>query len=120
MTTNNGRKAYRAKWYQENKERVKEVHRRYHYRTKFKLTVEEYETKLAQQNYVCAICKKPEIVYEWRTGNVRKLSIDHCHHTGKIRGLLCTKCNHALGFFNDDPAIFQEAIDYLNKYKGTN
>ena len=56
------------------------VHRRYHYRTKFKLTVEEYETKLAQQNYVCAICKNRKLF--GRTVSVKKLSIDHLSSYG--------------------------------------
>jgi len=40
-------------------------------------------------------------------------AIDHCHTTGKIRGTICKKCNSALGFFNDDPALIQKAINYL-------
>ena len=118
MSTKENRKLYRAKWYKDNIDRVKETHRKYHYRTKFNMTVEEYETKLQQQNYVCAICHEPETTKEHRTGNIRKLSIDHCHDSGKVRGLLCTRCNHVLGHFKDDPHLFNSAIQYLNTYKG--
>jgi hypothetical protein len=117
MPTKENRKEYRAKWYQDNKERVKEVHRVYHYRTKFGLTVDKYNEKLEQQSYVCEICKQAETIKEPRTGRIRNLSIDHCHTTGKIRGLLCNTCNHVLGKYKDNVSLFQSCIDYLNKYK---
>ena len=44
----------------------------------------------------------------------QKLSIDHCHKTGKVRGLLCKHCNHGLGKFKDDVNLLKIAIDYLN------
>jgi len=41
--------------------------------------------------------------------------MDHCHKTNKIRGLLCGKCNSAIGFFDDDTELLEKAIDYLKK-----
>lgn len=57
----------------------------------------------------CWICKKPEPIAG------RKLSIDHCHDTGKVRGLLCTHCNTGLGHFNHDPDRIDKAIRYLER-----
>lgn len=44
----------------------------------------------------------------------RKLDYDHDHKTNQFRGLLCQKCNHGIGMFNDDPILLQKAIDYLS------
>jgi len=68
----------------------------------------EYELRLALQNGVCAICRKEP--------KRRMLCVDHCHVTGKVRGLLCTRCNAALGSFEDDPNLTQVAADYLRVF----
>ena len=69
------------------------------------ISVEDYERMLALQNGACAICKKKP--------KRRLLCLDHCHRTGKLRGLLCGKCNSGLGFYDDDPIRTQAAADYL-------
>lgn len=72
---------------------------------RYGLTEEEFLSMLEQQNYLCAICEtRPD---------QRELAIDHCHETGKVRGLLCMNCNTALGKFKDDVALLQKAISYL-------
>lgn len=111
------RKEYRAKWYQDNKQRTQETHRRWHYKARYGISVEEYDEKLAAQSNVCAICKEPETVKEHRTGNIRKLAVDHCHSTGKVRDLLCSRCNNTLGKFKEDPRVFESFIKYINKHK---
>jgi len=64
-----------------------------------------------KQNGKCAICKKPETR---KTGNkIRELSIDHCHKTGKVRGLLCDSCNNGLGRFKDSVKLLESALKYL-------
>lgn len=75
------------------------------------ISVDEYETLLAQQGGVCAICKKAETLI--RKGALCKLTIDHDHNTGRVRGILCNNCNRALGMLKDDPAILREAATYL-------
>lgn len=84
-------------------------------RAKFGLTPEQYEEMLSKQNGVCAICEQPE------TGKVRgitkPLAVDHDHATGKVRGLLCDRCNHALGRMQDQPARLRRAADYLEQHQ---
>lgn len=71
------------------------------------MSLEEYEVILSKQSGVCAIC-----------GGVcqsgKRLAVDHCHKTDKVRGLLCAKCNLGIGLFDDEPTRIQAAITYLN------
>jgi hypothetical protein len=66
----------------------------------------EYEEMLERQGGVCAICALPP-------EQDRKLQVDHCHQTGKVRGLLCMKCNKGIGQLNDDPKRVAAALRYL-------
>jgi hypothetical protein len=81
----------------------------------FGITAEGYQNMLDAQNGVCAICKKPETAT--RLGTTIKMPVDHCHKTGKVRGLLCDSCNKGLGQFLDDPDALRSAADYLEKFK---
>jgi hypothetical protein len=74
---------------------------------KYGLEPGEYERILAAQGGVCAICKGP-------CGRERRLSVDHCHSTGRVRGLLCQNCNAAIGMLKEDVALFFRAVDYLS------
>jgi len=74
------------------------------------LTGSEYEELAAYQNWVCAICGKKE------TSKRGNLAVDHDHKTGKVRGLLCHKCNSGLGSFGDSPELLKSAINYLKLY----
>lgn len=69
--------------------------------------VDDYDGLLAAQDGVCAICRK-----ECDTG--RRLAVDHCHKTGKVRGLLCVKCNAAVAYLRDDPSLAARVGDYLH------
>ena len=60
-------------------------------------------------NGLCAICSKPR--------GKRNHALDHDHATGKLRGILCQRCNVGLGYFDDSVDLLRQAIDYLNKYK---
>lgn len=77
----------------------------------FKLTLEQYDEMHRAQKGLCAACKKPEWVKQY--GTVKRLSVDHCHATGKVRGLLCTRCNRTLGAVRDDPALLRALAEYL-------
>lgn len=73
---------------------------------KFGINVNQYQLMLKEQNGACYICN---------TSESRDLAIDHCHTTGKVRGLLCSKCNTALGLLKDDVALFDRAKEYLQR-----
>lgn len=75
----------------------------------FGINIEEYNTLLAGQNGGCAICQKPP------QQNKKRLAVDHCHKTQKVRGLLCSTCNQAIGLLKDDASLLQSAILYLTK-----
>lgn len=82
---------------------------------KIKLSYEEYKKMFINQQNVCAICYKPETSIHYKSGQKSVLSIDHCHKTNKVRGLLCRKCNTALGMFLDEPKLVLRAYNYLIK-----
>lgn len=78
------------------------------------LTEESYASMLAGQNGTCAIC------HGTHTGNRRhkNLSVDHCHVTGVVRGILCDDCNVGLARFKDNPKLLVIAAKYLQKGMG--
>jgi Recombination endonuclease VII len=78
-------------------------------------TVNDYNTMLEKQNGVCAACHKPETRVDYRNGKVSKLAVDHCHKTGKVRGLLCHKCNSGIGLFNENIELMLKALEYLKR-----
>jgi len=80
------------------------------------LSLSDYGDKLAAQNFVCEICEEGEKTADWRSGKTKALAIDHCHETDKIRGLLCSSCNRALGLFQDSPELLRKAADYLDRH----
>ena len=83
--------------------------KKYELKRDFNLSVDEYESMLNLQNNVCAIC--------FGTSNGKRLAVDHDHKTGKIRGLLCDRCNTTLGRFDDDIKYFESMINYLLRSK---
>lgn len=83
-----------------------------HIEKKYGINQEEYEKLLAEQNYQCAICKSSDS----KTSITKWLFVDHCHKTGKVRGLLCNQCNAGIGAFSDNIETIKNSIDYLLKY----
>lgn len=77
------------------------------------ITDKQYFDLARLQKYVCAICFKPETVLSKKTLSPKALAVDHCHKTGKVRGLLCIRCNSALGLFKEDKCNLENAIKYL-------
>jgi hypothetical protein len=73
------------------------------------LSREEHRRLLDAQNGVCAVCKLP---------SRRTLCVDHCHATRQVRGLLCDKCNTALGLFGDDSKRMRAAAAYVDRARG--
>ncbi|MFB7657644.1 MULTISPECIES: endonuclease VII domain-containing protein [unclassified Streptomyces] len=81
-----------------------------HLRRKYGLTEAERDEMVASQAGVCVICLKAPAV-----------QVDHCHKTGRVRGVLCFNCNSGLGLLRDDPDVMNRAADYLegNAWKPT-
>lgn len=110
----------RNKWnrtyYAKNKEKLQKYYREYRKKNgydtfkKFGLTSEVYEKMVSNQEGRCAICLMNI------EGNGERLSIDHSHKDGKIRGLLCRKCNLLLGCAKDSVEILENSIEYLKKW----
>lgn len=78
-----------------------------HLRKMYGITLEQYNEMLAKQGGVCAICGGTEKI------KGRLMAVDHCHATGAVRGILCSHCNRALGFFRDDVESLKRALKYL-------
>lgn len=81
---------------------------------KRRITVDRYIEMLEEQDFKCAICRQVETCKDPRHDRPRRLSIDHCHRTGIVRGLLCHSCNTAIGKFKDDTLMMQRAIEYIH------
>jgi len=82
----------------------------------FGIDLNDYNNLLFEQNGVCAICKLPE-KGKRRLTEPKALAVDHCHVTGKIRGLLCSECNKGIGLFNDNIELLYTALLYLKNEK---
>lgn len=81
----------------------------------YSLSIEDYQKMLSDQQGLCAICHQPETVKNSRNGSICRLSVDHCHRTGAVRGLLCQACNRALGQLREDPNIAKSLLKYIEE-----
>lgn len=102
-------------WFHANKAQHRETRHRHNLRALYSLTSERYAEMLAAQGGRCAICGLDEPNAHGRTGTKFRLSVDHCHDTGRIRGLLCQKCNRAIGLLGDNVDLLRKAIAYLER-----
>lgn len=84
---------------------------------RYGITSERYDEMWAAQNGKCAICGNEETAQHYRSKEVQKLAVDHCHKTGKVRELLCQDCNRGIAKFKEDPTILQKAIEYIIKHQ---
>jgi hypothetical protein len=82
--------------------------KKYRIKKEYGLTMEQVDRIRQIQDNKCAICTT-------EFPDKYKVQIDHCHTTGKVRGLLCIECNWMLGKAKDDPVILTNAIEYLNE-----
>lgn len=110
--------AYMREYNSKNVEKTRERHRLWkinnpesyknsHLKTMFGITLEEYNILFEEQGGVCAICSSPP--------KRKMLAVDHCHTTGKVRGLLCSNCNTSLGLVKEDPDILLQMINYIEE-----
>ena len=87
-----------------------------HIKAKYGISVQDYEDMLVTQNYSCKICGSKKANRDWKEKTQRiGLFVDHCHTTGKVRGLLCNKCNVGLAMFNEDLDTFASAMAYIKE-----
>jgi len=109
-------KEYCRRYRLKNKEKIREYRKLWNkteagklykkrWRYKIKITLSQHKDLINKQKNLCAICGKQE--------KNKALAIDHNHLTGKIRGLLCQKCNRGIGCFNDETFLVQNAYGYL-------
>lgn len=112
-------------WARRNPDKVSEQYRRYRIKhreknllrlrastlkRRFGMTPEDYDQMLLHQGGVCAICRG-------KNPDGRRLSIDHCHKTNKVRALLCMHCNLLLGHADDDIDLLQKCISYVKEHQ---
>lgn len=99
-------------WYRNNPDKAKNQRLR-----KYGITIEEYNVLREQQDFCCAICSRNEQQVEqgMSVKTSHALHVDHCHNTGKVRGLLCTNCNTMLGKAKDNVDVLKAAIKYLEE-----
>ena len=101
--------------YHRDKDRIPDFNRQRtlkHRCKKYGITLERFYQMVENQAGLCRICYCPE-VREFPGTGVVALSIDHCHKTGKVRGLLCDACNIGIGRFDDRIELLERAIEYL-------
>lgn len=91
-------------WTEKNPEKLLDKR----YKERYGITYQEYKDKVIEQNHKCLICGTDQ-----KEARQKKLVVDHCHTTNKVRGLLCHNCNCGLGHFADKVKNLQNAITYL-------
>lgn len=91
--------------------------RRKHVLKKYGISEQDYFDLNEKQGGKCKICNQVGNGYDKKWKVSRKLAVDHCHKTGRVRGLLCTRCNNALGAMKDDIILLNIAIEYLKAHQ---
>jgi hypothetical protein len=82
------------------------------------MTLAEYNAKLRKQAHRCAVCRRPETV-RVRGGGFRRLSVDHDHVTGEVRGLLCHRCNLLVWALEDNHTSLGAIATYIEEFRET-
>lgn len=106
-------RAYWKKYAGKNVDKLKQRDTEYNLKRKFNMSLQDYNQMLEAQTGKCAIpgCEKK------RSSNGKKLAVDHCHKTGRIRGLLCNECNTSLGLLKENIQVINGLADYINDKK---
>jgi len=95
-------------WAKNNPDKIKTIRRKTKLKQKYGITLEKYQEMLIKYGNKCAVCNQEH--------SRRPLNVDHCHVTGKVRGLLCDKCNMALGLLNDSKELINNLRGYLDAH----
>lgn len=111
-------------WSQNNNDKMKQYKRAYCARNpeklkkkrlckKYNLKPEEYDVLMEKAGNICPIC---EVDFDWvNRHKANRPCIDHCHKTGKVRGVICGQCNAAIGQLNDDTKRLERAMWWLTR-----
>jgi hypothetical protein len=100
---------YTKRYRENNPEKTKAYEKRRGWLRNYGITPEEYEEILNLQGRCCKICNEHESAF------IKSLAVDHDHKTGKVRGLLCSNCNTALGLLRENLQLFDNAVRYLKE-----
>jgi hypothetical protein len=106
------RRAIYKRYHQSEKHNV--TRRKSEYQKRYGITLDDYEAMCEAQKGVCKICGNKE-THKGALGRTKPLCVDHCHATGKVRGLLCNDCNVLLGRAKDNVTVLESAINYLKE-----
>ena len=90
-----------SNWRKQNPEKIKAYSRK----SLYGISTEEYDILLTKQGHKCGVCKQE-----------KKLYVDHCHDSLKVRGLLCNNCNTGIGLLKENVEIMENAISYIKEY----
>lgn len=102
-------RASTARWRAENPKKAKDTQRRAQLKADFGISPEQYEYLASGQGGTCVICQEP-------CASGRRLAVEHCHDTGQVRGLACSRCNVALGMLKDCPNRAAAILVYLKAH----
>lgn len=94
--------------YKHGRSQTKEYDLEYQMKKNYGIGFFEYDAMFKKQNGLCAICDAPPPNH-----HKKRLNIDHCHTSGRVRGLLCDACNRGIGLLKDSPDLMLKAISYL-------
>lgn len=86
-------------------------------RYRYGITAKEFQELVRKQNSMCAVCGVKLEIEPNGTKRTKNVAVDHCHTTGKVRGVLCKNCNVGLGFFQDSVSHLHKAIKYLEEHQ---
>jgi len=106
--------AYKEQWVAKDPLKNKSVSENARLLKRYGITLEEYNKLSEEQNHCCKICGKTASQGRARS---KFLSVDHCHETGEVRGLLCQKCNTGIGLLGDNYKSLEKALQYLEPHK---
>lgn len=91
---------------------MKQKFKEWHLRRKYGLSIAQLEAMIADQGGRCAICRSSFSARRWGGGR-DAAHVDHCHETGRVRGIICAVCNRGLGLLGDTEQSLQQALGYL-------
>lgn len=99
------------KWQHKDYAKNPEKYHGYNIKRAYGITQQQYKELLEEQQHKCTICATHQ------SELLRRLAVDHCHETGKVRGLLCKPCNVSLGLLKENEQIMNNMIAYVRQFK---